>query len=299
MLQILKHQFRQNVQMRIKGNNNENCCNFLSSDDWQRIPEDICKTLYSKPNVNVSNNNNNATRKINNLVHDDRKDDDVNNMRTDFAHQQVNIDSDSTALIDFSIIQIKYVRVQDLINIYNSNKGITKLNTDSTNGKKSSNKNDDIININGTNYRRCNFVSVSYRVNTNITSDVGGFSLVDQGANGGLLEDDILVLHQTNRRLTITGIDNHQVGELPIGTGAGYGMTGKGPVIFIMHQYACLGHGKAIHASGQLESFKLIVDNRLRNIGGKQRITTPDGYFIPLNIVHGLAYFKLCAPTDD
>jgi hypothetical protein len=27
-----------------KGNN---CCNFLSSDDWQRIPEDIRKKLHS------------------------------------------------------------------------------------------------------------------------------------------------------------------------------------------------------------------------------------------------------------
>jgi hypothetical protein len=95
---------------------------------------------------------NNATRKINNLIQDDGKDDNFNNMGIDFTHQQVNIDSDSTALIEFSINQSKPIREQDLINIYNTNKGITKLSTDNTNGKQSSNKNDDTININCTNY---------------------------------------------------------------------------------------------------------------------------------------------------
>jgi hypothetical protein len=77
-----------------------------------------------------------------------------------------------------------------------------------------------------------------------------------------LLGGDIKILHQTNQRVKITGINNHQIGDLPIGTGAGYELnTHKGPVLFIMHQYACLGDGKPIHASGQLESFKLIVND--------------------------------------
>jgi hypothetical protein len=44
-----------------------------------------------------------------------------------------------------------------------------------------------------------------------------------------------------------------------------------------MHQYALLGHGQTILDSGQLEFFKLKVDERSRRIGGKQSITTPDG----------------------
>jgi hypothetical protein len=43
----------------------------------------------------------------------------------------------------------------------------------------------------------------------------------------------------------------------------------------------------------------LNADNCLRNIGGKQRITTPDVYYIPLNIVHGLVDFKLQDPAAD
>jgi hypothetical protein len=65
-----------------------------------------------------------------------------------------------------------------------------------------------------------------------------------------------------------------------------------------MHQYAFLGQGKTIHSSCQLESFKLDVDDKSRNIGGKQRITTPDGYYVPMTIIHGLPYIQLRPPTD-
>jgi hypothetical protein len=43
--------------------------------------------------------------------------------------------------------------------------------------------------------------------------------------------------------------------------------------------------------SGQLESFKNVVDDSTRKIGGKQNFATPDGYFIPLNIIQGLPFF--------
>jgi hypothetical protein len=43
----------------------------------------------------------------------------------------------------------------------------------------------------------------------------------------------------------------------------------------------------------------LNVDDRSRNVGGKQRITTPDGYYIPLHTLQELAYFQLRPPTDD
>jgi hypothetical protein len=57
-------------------------------------------------------------------------------------------------------------------------------------------------------------------------------------------------MYQTLQQVTITGIDNHQVGSLPICTGAGYALSYRGPAIFIMHQYAYLGQGKTIRSSG-------------------------------------------------
>ena len=66
-----------------------------------------------------------------------------------------------------------------------------------------------------------------------------------------------------------------------------------------MHQYAIYGKGKTIHASPQLEHYGNKVDNRSRKIGGKQRITTLEGYLIPLQIRQGLPYFKMSPPSDD
>jgi hypothetical protein len=123
--------------------------------------------------------------------------------------------------------------------------------------------------------------------------------LVDRGANGGLFGGDVRILHRTNRRVTITGIDNHQIQDLPICIGVAYGQTNHGPVIFVIHQYAYLGHGRTIHASGQLESFKLLVDDKSRVVGGKQCISTPDGYHIPLTIKQGLANVAMRSPIDD
>jgi hypothetical protein len=117
-------------------------------------------------------------------------------------------------------------------------------------------KSDNAISHSGSQYRKINMLHTSYRINTNNT-EVGGYALVDGGANGRLFGSDVQILHHTLWQVTITGIDNHQLGDLPVCTGAAYGLTQHGPVIFIMHQYAYLGQGKSIHSSGQLESFHL------------------------------------------
>jgi hypothetical protein len=84
--------------------------------------------------------------------------------------------------------------------------------------------------------------------------------LIDHGANGGVFRLDVKILEYSQQKITLTGLDNHQVKNLPICTGAAYAITHCGPVILIMHQYAFIGHGKTIHASGQLEIFGIIVD---------------------------------------
>jgi hypothetical protein len=106
---------------------------------------------------------------------------------------------------------------------------------------------DEVISINGSQYREINMMHISFRIHAN-TTGIGSFALVDRGANGGLFGSDVRILHHTLRRVSITGIDNHHVGDLPACTGAAYGLTQRGPVIFIMHQYAYLGQGKrSIH----------------------------------------------------
>ena len=76
-------------------------------------------------------------------------------------------------------------------------------------------------------------------------------------------------------------------------------MTHKGPVILIIHQYAYITDSKTIHSSIQLEAYKITVDEKSRRVpGGLQRLSTPDGYLFPLDIMQGLAYLKIRPPND-
>ena len=108
--------------------------------------------------------------------------------------------------------------------------------------------------------------------------------LIDRGANGGLAGADMRVIHTTPRKINIVGIDDHELTGLNVVTAAALLDTQKGPIIGIFHEYAHLGKGKSIHASGQMEWFNCQVDDRSKIVGGAQRIETSEGYVIPLSI---------------
>jgi hypothetical protein len=164
---------------------------------------------------------------------------------------------------------------------------------------RQANMSDDTITINGQKYQKVNTISITYSINHNqVDNEV--HALVDRGANGGVAGDVVRVVDRKGRSVHLTGLDNHQVCDLPVCMVAAYGRTHKGPVIFIMHQYAYLGTGKTIHSSAQLENCKNEVDDRSRKlIGGKRRINTVDGYLIPLDVKEGLLYMNQRPPTDD
>ena len=124
--------------------------------------------------------------------------------------------------------------------------------------------------------------------------------LVDRGANGGLAGSDMHVIHKTQRKMNIQGIDNHEVTGLDVVTAATLLNTPQGKIIVIFNEYAYLGKGSSIHSSGQLEWFKTNVDEKSVKVGGTQLITTLDGYSVPLLIKDGLAYAtSLGRPTDQ
>ena len=101
--------------------------------------------------------------------------------------------------------------------------------------------------------------------------------LVDRGANGGLAGSDMRVIHKTQHKINIQGIDNHEVTGLDVVTAAPLLNTSQGKVIGIFNEYAYLGKGSSIHSSGQLEWFKTNVDEKSVKVGGTQLITTLDG----------------------
>ena len=124
--------------------------------------------------------------------------------------------------------------------------------------------------------------------------------LIDRGADGGLAGADMRVIHMTPRKINIVGIDDHELTGLNAVTAAALLDTQKGPIIGIFHEYAHLGKGKSIHASGQLEWFNCQVDDRSKIVGGAQRIETPEGYVIPFSIETGLVYMHpIRIPTDQ
>jgi hypothetical protein len=125
-------------------------------------------------------------------------------------------------------------------------------------------------------------------------------SLVDRGANGGIGGGDIRVIETSLCKVDVLGVDRHEVHDLPIVTAGAVVESQHGPLIAIMHQYACTGHGQTIHSAGQLEWYQNDVnDQSLKVPGGLQRITTPDGYVHPLNIINGLPYINMHPFTDE
>lgn len=153
--------------------------------------------------------------------------------------------------------------------------------------------------IDGQRYRSVNATTVTYGVSS-ATRNLRDGALVDRGANGGIAGEDVRVLATTNKTVNVRGIDNHEVCDIPIVTCAGVMHTQRGDVIAIMHNYAYTGRGRTIHSSAQLECFKNDVNDRSNKVdGGLQRITTLEGYIIPIHIRHGLPYVTLRPHTDD
>ena len=118
-------------------------------------------------------------------------------------------------------------------------------------------------------------------------------SLVDRGANGGIIGNDAIVIHKHQREVDVTGIDNHELNSLPIIDASAKVTTQRGDVIVIMKQYAYHGIGRLIHSAGQVEHYKNMVFDRSMKVGGTQCMRTSEGYVIPLDIINGLPYMKM------
>jgi hypothetical protein len=61
-------------------------------------------------------------------------------------------------------------------------------------------------------------------------------ALVDRGANGGLVGNDIRIMCTTDREVDVSGIGNHQMTNLRIVTAGGVVSTQHGEVLLVMHQ---------------------------------------------------------------
>ena len=96
----------------------------------------------------------------------------------------------------------------------------------------------------------------------------------------------------------MTGIDDHEMCNLRIGSFGGVIPTQMGNVIAIFNQSAYHPTGKSIISCIQVEDNGVKVDDTSIAHGGGQRIVTPEGYIIPLDSHCGLMHVPIRPFTD-
>ena len=148
-------------------------------------------------------------------------------------------------------------------------------------------------------FRQCSNTVVRYRISQTSVHDTGR-DMVDRGANGGVAGSNMrLHWRHPTRTVNIEGYDQHCTAGIPLGTCYNVVQTHRGDVVAIYHNYAFTGKGRSIHSTPQLEAFRQCVDDKSVRVGGLQRLTTHDGYIMPIDIINALPYLKTRACSDD
>eukprot|EP00536_Pseudo-nitzschia_multiseries_P014547 jgi/Psemu1/39086/gm1.39086_g len=136
-------------------------------------------------------------------------------------------------------------------------------------------------------------VAVYHSSKTNVSTS--GYAMVDHGANGCIIGNDACLISKDIPPcyVNVTGIDNHQIQNIPIATCGAYSVSNRGPVIIIFHECAYTGQHPSILSFPQMEAYFSLVDDTSIKAGGIQVITATDGHVFPLSICHGLPYIAM------
>ena len=78
-------------------------------------------------------------------------------------------------------------------------------------------------------------------------------SLVDRGAHGSLAGVDVHIMERTSRKVSVTGIDDHELPGLDVVPYVALILTTIGKCL--IHEYASYGRGNTIHSPCQIEWF--------------------------------------------
>ena len=166
--------------------------------------------------------------------------------------------------------------------------------------KKETKDNSHQVIINGEPYVPKKYsMNLHYRVSLHEQTD-GTQPLMDRGSNGGVAGSDVRKLYShPHKRVTIEGIDRHQIKDVPLGTFGGVVSTSAGLAILVLPFYAEMGRGPTILCPAQMEYYGHKVDDKSRLVKGTQCITTPNGLVIPMNVVNGLPRLPMRPFTDE
>ena len=125
-------------------------------------------------------------------------------------------------------------------------------------------------------------------------------ALVDSRANGMTAGEDCRFIGQCSVGGTVnaTGMDNHQMTDIKIGTVGALAKSNGGDAIIIMNRAAHTGKHTTILSVLQLEHCGNLVAATATEEKGRQKMITPEGHAFPLSIINGLAHLKMRRCTD-
>jgi hypothetical protein len=87
-------------------------------------------------------------------------------------------------------------------------------------------------------------------------------ALVDRGANGCIVGDDMIIVEGSERHVDVSGLDGHKVSQLCIVTSKALIQTHKGEAIATFYQMAYLGKGHSILSCIQMEHHGAEINDR-------------------------------------
>ena len=125
-------------------------------------------------------------------------------------------------------------------------------------------------------------------------------ALVDRGANGCIIGDDMRRIRSLGRYTSLVGVHDHTVPDLELVQAAAFVQTQRGPIILVVNQGAHLRGSKTILSPGQMEHYGWTVLERSPVLTGSTPVAISlEGYHIPMLYRNGLAHLQLRPPTDD
>ena len=116
--------------------------------------------------------------------------------------------------------------------------------------------------------------------NPNCKDNANHLTLSDRGANGVTAGKDCVFIGQYSMGgiVDMTGIDNHQMTDIKVGTVGSPAKSNGGDVIIIMNEAAHAGKHTTVPSSLQLEHCGNLMDDKAAKLKGRQKIITPEGY---------------------
>ena len=109
-----------------------------------------------------------------------------------------------------------------------------------------------------------------------------------------------MVIEISDNSIDLSGIDEHTIRNLKLVKAGGVTKSSHGDIIIIIEQAAHMPDGKTIISCGQLEHFKVQVEEKSKAITGRTPcITTLEGYKIPMATKRGLPYISLRPFTEE